>query len=74
MARINPRKMDYADAMEIVCTMRFKSAYHLMGKKNFYDNPLAVNDEYLERKGWFDVACCPANVRVATLFVSMVYW
>ena len=71
MARINPRKMDYADAMEIALYNAVQVGVSLDGKKFFYDNPLAVNDEYLERKEWFDVACCPANVSASAFFASM---
>lgn len=64
MARISPRKMVYADAMELALYNGVQVGISLDGNRFFYDNPLAVNDKYLERKEWFDVACCPANVRL----------
>ena len=68
MARINPRTMAYTDAMELALYNAVQVGVSLDGRKFFYDNPLAVSDKYLERKEWFDVACCPANVRCCHWF------
>jgi DUF1680 family protein len=70
MARINPRKMEYADAMELALYNAVLVGLSLNGKKFSYENPLAVNDASYERKEWFDVSCCPANVSNFVVFTA----
>ena len=58
----------YVDVMERTLYNGLLSGVSLDGKLFFYDNPLESNGQH-ERKPWFGVACCPANV--ARLLASL---
>ncbi len=63
----------YSDVMEKAIYNGILSGISLDGKKFFYVNPLEVHPEVcdnrndhkhvkIQRPGWYDCACCPANV------------
>ena len=55
--------MEYARVLELALYNAVLVGIALDGKSFFYENPLASIDGYLTRSKWFEVACCPANVR-----------
>ena len=67
MLLINPRNVEYANTLELALYNAVLVGISLDGKKFFYNNPLATVDTYHVRKDWFDVSCCPPNVRILHL-------
>lgn len=51
----------YLDLAELVLYNGALSGVSASGDRFFYQNPLA-SDGTVERRAWFDVACCPANL------------
>lgn len=51
----------YADVLERVVYNGLLSGVSLSGDRFFYDNPLGSVGKK-RRAGWFDCACCPANI------------
>jgi uncharacterized protein len=51
----------YIDVLERILYNGLISGVSLSGDRFFYQNPLESAGKY-ERSGWFEVACCPANV------------
>jgi DUF1680 family protein len=51
----------YIDILERILYNGLISGVSLSGDRFFYQNPLESAGGY-ERSGWFEVACCPANI------------
>jgi DUF1680 family protein len=51
----------YVDVLERIIYNGLISGVSLSGERFFYQNPLESAGKY-ERSGWFEVACCPANI------------
>lgn len=62
----SPYNNDYADVLELALHNAVLVGVSLDGKRFFYDNPLATIGKHSERSAWFEVSCCPANVRLVT--------
>jgi DUF1680 family protein len=63
----------FVDVLERALYNAVLSGMSLDGERYFYGNPLA-SDGGIERRPWFDVACCPPNVaRLLTSLARYVY-
>ena len=58
---LREEKTEAYDALERTLYNGYLSGVSLAGNRFFYQNPL-VSDGRQERSGYFDVACCPANL------------
>jgi DUF1680 family protein len=63
MLLINPRDVRYARVMERALYNAVLVGMSLNGKNFFYENPLATVGKPPQRSAWFEVSCCPPNVR-----------
>lgn len=66
MLLLNPRDAQYANVLERALYNAVLVGMSLDGRSFFYENPLATIGKAYERSSWFEVSCCPPNVRSTT--------
>jgi uncharacterized protein len=71
MLLINLRDIRYAQVMECALYNAVLVGMSLDGKSFFYENPLATVGKPPQRSEWFEVSCCPPNVRFHSIMSTV---